>query len=334
MNTAEPNVTIAVVPRERFSHTLETLDGIYATADFPFRLVCIDGGSPPPVRRALEERARRHGFLLHREEEFLVPNRARNLALERVDTEFVVFLDNDALVTPGWLESLVRCAQETGASIVGPLQLIGPPEDEIIHLAGADGRVVERDGRRTLIDVHHFAGRRVRDVADQLRREPTDQIEFHCLLARRDLFDVTGFLDEGLLNSLEYTDLCMLAAKHGRSVWFEPASRVSYMPPESLSWADARYFMLRWSDRWMQASLRHFAEKWGMEPTDPGLDPTIHFQRWHRKRALGRMFGVRGRLGGKLGTRLKERLLLPVFEIGAAWMGRPGGRRSGADAPR
>ena len=35
------------------------------------------------------------------------------LGLERATTLYVAFLDNDVVVEPGWLEALVRCAEES-----------------------------------------------------------------------------------------------------------------------------------------------------------------------------------------------------------------------------
>jgi len=41
----DPQVTIVVVPRERFSLAARSLQSIYEQSDVPFRLVYVDGGS-------------------------------------------------------------------------------------------------------------------------------------------------------------------------------------------------------------------------------------------------------------------------------------------------
>src|SRR5207249_8335576 len=65
------------------------------------------------------------GFCLKKKtERHLVPNEARNIGLRRVRTRYVVFIDNDAVPAPGWLERMVECAEETGAWVVGPLYLV------------------------------------------------------------------------------------------------------------------------------------------------------------------------------------------------------------------
>jgi hypothetical protein len=50
----EPQVTLVVVPRERFSCTQESLESIYEHTEFPFKLVYVDGNSPAKVQRYLE----------------------------------------------------------------------------------------------------------------------------------------------------------------------------------------------------------------------------------------------------------------------------------------
>jgi glycosyltransferase involved in cell wall biosynthesis len=99
------NVTIVVVPRERFSCTQASLESIYTHTTYPFKLTYVDGNSPQPIRHYLETMAEKHDFQLLRTPYYLAPNHARNLGLKSVDTEYVVFLDNDVIVTPNWLDS-------------------------------------------------------------------------------------------------------------------------------------------------------------------------------------------------------------------------------------
>ncbi len=78
-----PQVTIVVVPRERFSYARPSLESILQLTDIPFKLVYVDGGSPAPVRRYLDARAKGQGFEVIRTDHYLPPNTARNLGLAR-----------------------------------------------------------------------------------------------------------------------------------------------------------------------------------------------------------------------------------------------------------
>ena len=59
-----PLVTIVVVPRERFSYTRESLSSIYQNTEFPFELVYVDGNSPAPIQKYLQEQSAQHQFEL------------------------------------------------------------------------------------------------------------------------------------------------------------------------------------------------------------------------------------------------------------------------------
>ncbi|HEY9300605.1 MAG TPA: glycosyltransferase family A protein, partial [Phormidium sp.] len=95
---AEPQVTIVVSPRERFSCARESLESIYQFTDTPFKLVYVDGNSPAKEQRYLQEQAQAKGFELIRTDYYLSPNHARNIGLTHVNTKYLVFIDNDVIV--------------------------------------------------------------------------------------------------------------------------------------------------------------------------------------------------------------------------------------------
>lgn len=265
--TRDARVTLVVVPRERFSFTRRSLESIYEHTDGPFRLVYVDGGAPASVRRYLEAQSRAKGFDLVRTDHYLSPNRARNLGLRRTHTTWIAFIDNDVVVTPGWLPRLVACGDETGADIVSPLLCEGTPVHSVVHCAGGEAgvRVEGRaDGRPTrhIIEKIYRQGQRLRDVRDELKREPTGLAEFHCMLVRAAVLERLGELDERMLNTKEHVDLCMTVSAAGGTIYFEPTSVVTYVPGPPLAWSDMPFYMLRWSDAWELASLKHLQKKW------------------------------------------------------------------------
>jgi GT2 family glycosyltransferase len=265
----DPEVTIVVVPRERFSYTERSLQSIYEHTAFPFRLVYVSAGAPSHVRQFLARESAQKNFQLVSTDYCLAPNEARNLGLREVKTRYVVFMDNDALVTPGWLEALVRCAEETDAWVVGPLYLIGEIEianigRAFIHMAGGAAHIEEEHGRRILYDEHLLADLQLGDQRSQITRGPRDYVEFHCMLVRTDVFARLGRLDERLLSVNEHMDFCFEVRKAGGSVYMEPEALTSYVPPpRGCDWRDLPFFMLRWSDAWNQASASHFNQKHG-----------------------------------------------------------------------
>lgn len=302
-----PGVTLLVVPREQFSKSARSLESIYANTSVPFSLVYVDGNSPPHVRRYLERQSRKYGFLLLREERYLAANEARNIGLAHCAGDYVVFLDNDVEVTAGWLEPLLTCAQETGAAVVGPLYYLGDPRDRLIHTAGADMWIADSGGKRSLHEKHRFGNRPASEARD-LAREPIDLVEFHCLLARRDVVIQVG-LDPGLLSFLDHNDFCFSVKNAGYSVYVEPQSIVSHLTPPPISISDFPFFILRWSNAWIDASVEHFAQKHHLPIDDDGLRSHYRFRDSHRLRLISSARNVLERTLGWRACALVDRFV-------------------------
>ncbi len=258
------SVTVVITQRETFSRTRLALQSVLAEVSRSVPIVYIDGGSPESVRSYLQTEAERWGFTLVRTERYLSPNEARNLGLDHADTKYVVFIDNDVLVAPGWMDALVECAEETGAWLVGPLYCEGLPPHRRVHMAGGLAHITEEGGRRHLHEEHFLPGRRVAEISDTLQRRPTELLEFHCLLARAETFDRLGRLDEALLSMPEHVDLCLAVQAAGGSIFIEPRALVTFMPPPPFALSDIPFFALRWSPDWNRSSVEHFVRKWNL----------------------------------------------------------------------
>jgi GT2 family glycosyltransferase len=272
-----PRVTVAVTQRESFHHTFRSLESLFAGTNVAFELVYVDAGSPPWIKARLERCAAARNFRVIRENRFLTPNEARNVALAACTTDYVVFVDNDILFREQWLERLIDCAAETGAAIVGPMICIGDPPFRRVHIAGGSARIEETDAGRRFHEVHRFVDRPYIDVLSQLRREPVEMVEFHCMLVRRSLFDRVGKLDENLSSASEHMDLCLLARDAGEKVYFEPSAVINQLLPPAFP-ADIEslpFFLQRWSTAKNVESVRHFREKWRLQPDDGALHETL-----------------------------------------------------------
>jgi GT2 family glycosyltransferase len=281
-----PIVTLVVVPRERFSLAIESLESIYNNTNFPFHLVYVDGNSPEKVKKYLDNEAARRNFDLVRSGQYLSPNHARNIGLSYVDAKYLVFIDNDVIVSPGWLDALIKCANETGASVVGPLMCEGEPVHQKIHFAGGESKVItDVKGRRLLREKMYRQGQMASDACPCLKRAQVTLAEFHCVLVRTEIFKKIGKLDEEMLNTKEHLDFCMAVAETGGSIYFEPSSLVTYVPGPPIDMTDVYYYMLRWSNAWTLRSLTHLREKWNLQENTYF---TSKYKKlgWRRKRTI------------------------------------------------
>lgn len=304
--------TVVITPREQFSKAKRSLDTILACTDAAVPIIYVDGNSPRAVAQYVRERASRRPFRVLRTNQYLSANQARNWGLPYVATKYVAFVDNDVSVDAGWLDTLIACAEETGAWVVGPLYLIGEPAKQIIHMAGADVHILEQNGERRLYERHRFSNVPVAQVREQLVRAKTDLMEFHCMLVRMDVFDRLGPLDEGLLSVLDHVDFCLDVAQAGGSIYIEPAAVVAHLAPPPCGISDLPYFFLRFSDAWLDASVQRFAQKHALALTDEEFDGHRRFRDAHRLKALGRARGAVRRLTGRRGLAVADAFFTKV----------------------
>ena len=313
--------TIVVVPRDHWSDTEESLESVFAHTDRPYELVVVDGGSPGATARYLRAAATRHGFRLIRTERPLSPNRARNLGAAAARTRYIAFLDNDVVVAPGWLRELVACAEQTGASVASPLNFEGRPVHTRIHFSGGLAGVEPWGG----------VGREERHLIDRIEKDgaagrgPTGCAEFHCMLVRRGDFERIGGLDERMLSTRENLDFCLAISASGGSIWLEPRSRITYLPPDPLRLSDVPYFALRWSDAWDRASFEHFRDKWGLAE-DAYFEQQYRILGWRRRELMMQGCLLRWLPSTRL-RRAAERALRPLERAVNAWWARRHGHQ-------
>ncbi len=277
-------VTIVVVPREVFSTTQTTLERLLECTEGPYELIVVDGNSPDEVREYLEEAALIYDFTLIRTDVCVTPNQARNLGLKSVRTPYVLFIDNDALVTSGWLEPLLKCAKETEAWAVLPLYFEHTPEQSRLHMVGGTAELGrDESGRHYYREQHHLAHTLLSELEQPIERQKTGLLEFHTVLFSMEMFGELGPLDEGLMSQAEHADISLLIDQKDHKIVLEPTSRVTYVPPRTLKSSDRELFELRWSEAWAAQTQKRFVEKWNLSPAHPELDAALSWVRHHRR---------------------------------------------------
>ncbi|WP_165234104.1 glycosyltransferase family 2 protein, partial [Aquisphaera insulae] len=109
---------------------------------------------------------------------------AVNQGLARARGAYLVLLNNDAVVTDGWLEQLIALADSHETiGMAGPMSNYASPPQLVEHVTYAD-----------LDQMHAFAGR----WRDEHRGEwfTTAKLSGFCLLMKRAVYDRVGGLDE------------------------------------------------------------------------------------------------------------------------------------------
>ena len=266
----KPRVTLLMTVRERHGLTLASIENILANTAIPHRFIFAHGELPPWLEEGVGALARAGRIEPRRFAGNLWPQQLRKALVGEVDTDYVAFVDNDILVSPGWLERLVACADETGAGAVGPVYLWGdgrtPPK---IHMAG--GRLREERTRRGALvmeEEHAHMNQDPLKVIPGLARGPCDTLEFHCMLMPTAIARDPAIFDDDITCVHEHIDVCLTLRSRGLARMLEPASQVTYLAFAPTTLEDVPLLRWRWGRDPMEASIAAFSRKWGVEPDD------------------------------------------------------------------
>ncbi|SHF57869.1 Glycosyltransferase, GT2 family [Desulfacinum infernum DSM 9756] len=225
-----------------------------ASAKVSFEVVVVNNGSADGTECFLDEARKRHPFLrvVHLEHNHGFA-KACNVGARHARGTLLVFLNNDTVVLPGWLEALVDAhTREERAGIVGAKLLY--PDGTIQH-AGIGFRWIESGGVRYPWPVHLWRG--VPLTAPQVnQRREMDAVTGACLLISKSLFEKVGGFDESYYMYFEDVDLNLKVRSLGKRVIYCPESVVIHFEGKS----SPNQCVV---DRLNNQSYRKFHERWG-----------------------------------------------------------------------
>jgi GT2 family glycosyltransferase len=222
--------------------TRNFVEALRRTADpaFPTELVIVDNGSNDGSAEWL---AAQPDVRLVRNPTNEGAPRARNQALSHVKGANVLFMDNDIVVTPGWLERMLyHLAVDAGAACVAACA------DRASH-----GQQVDYAGPTDPASLARFAGARARQFHRQF--QPAAALASYCLLVRGEVIEKIGGWDERFspwgFEDDDYTLRAYFAGWHNRialDVWLH---HDTYAGPKL-----ERHLKL------LDENWRRFKEKW------------------------------------------------------------------------
>jgi GT2 family glycosyltransferase/tetratricopeptide (TPR) repeat protein len=199
--------SILILCCNQLEYTRLCLESVLRFTAAPYELVLVDNGSRDGTAAYLEEIARR-GVT---DRVVLIRNEANrgfaagcNQAIAEARGGYLALLNNDTIVTDGWLDGLIACVEREGSSVglagatsnyANPPQLVAPDYED---LRGLETFAL---GRR-----REFAGRALR----------VERLAGFCLLVRRAVLESVGNLDERFgLGFFDDDDLCVRAREAG-----------------------------------------------------------------------------------------------------------------------
>jgi hypothetical protein len=234
-----PRLAVVVVSFEARETLLAGLAALRAPASFPLELVVVDNASTDGSAESV--RARDPEALLIANRDNLGFARACNQGWRASRAPHVLFLNPDAEVTPGAVETLVSLLESRPA--VGAA---GP------RTRGSDGTIQVSTGpdlmplaelrqRRLVLGVARREAHALAEAeALHAREHEPAWVSGSCLVVRRAALEAVGGFDERFFLYEEDADLCRRLREAGWRVVFTPAAEVKHHLGRSMSKAPRR----------------------------------------------------------------------------------------------
>jgi len=218
-----PVVSIIVLTYNGVEFTHQCLDSILKKADVSYELIIVDNNSKDDTRIFLEKL---ENVKIIYNKENVGFGAGCNQGVGETSGKYLLFLNNDTIVTKGWLSSMLRTIEN--------IKVCGAVGAKLVSFEGVlleAGSIILRDGSCRGI------GRG--DIPSKIKysyRMEVDYCSGACLMINRRLFISIGGFD-GRYSPAYYedSDMCMEIKTRGYKVFYEPSALVYHNEQTSSS---------------------------------------------------------------------------------------------------
>ena len=242
---SEVSCSIIIPVFNQLEYTKECIRSILDRSTYPnYEIIVVDNGSTDGTEEFCQAlMSSTSNFTYYRYDENQGFSKACNQGAKISSGEYLVFLNNDTIVTKGWLKTLVSSIEsDSNIGIIGPK--LAYPTNNTIDNCGYVFSLEKKSAYRIYLNLH------VSTECVNIKREYPALLGA-CLLIRKELF---FNIDMFSIFALEDIDLCLKAKAAGTKVIYEPKSFVyhygsvtfSNHPSELLPKPDPFKFSNKW----------------------------------------------------------------------------------------
>ncbi len=249
--------SIVVVTKDQLPYTRLCLDSVRIHTRESYELIVVDNASTDGTHEylaalAAETEAARAGGDAFAPEVKVIFNdlnagfpKACNQGLRAATGETIALLNNDMIVTPGWLTNLLGCLTATGAGMVGAMSNM---------ISGLQRVDASYDSAESL---ERFAAEFNR--ADRGKWRPTVRLGGGGLLLRREVLDQVGDFDESFTpGNFEDDDLSLRVVRAGFALFIAGDTFIHHFGGVTLGRGQDYADLLR-------RNADHFRAKWATD---------------------------------------------------------------------
>jgi GT2 family glycosyltransferase len=232
-------------------YTKKALVSIRERTSEPYEVIVVDNGSDAATREMLAAIDDPHVRVIYNEtNRGYAGGNNDGIAVARGD--YVVLLNNDVIVTDGWLDGLLDpFARQPGIGVTAPRSNIVVGHQQLAGLSYSNEK-----------GMHAFASERTQDFAGS--GYFADRAIGLCLCIDRTVLEQVGGLDERFgLGNFEDDDFCIRVRAAGYSIYVCNDVFIHHFGSRSFAANKVDY------SKTMSENWKKFSEKWGFPPAMP-----------------------------------------------------------------
>jgi len=245
-----PKVSIVLVSFNQYEFTQKCISSIQENTKIPYEIILVDNNSSDKTVLLTQK---------HFETVKIVPQKtnlgfpiAVNLGINNSIGEYILLINNDTIVTEGWLERMLEIAEaHPEIGIVGPIS------------NSVSGRQLDKNAKyESIEDMHKYAQKVKNENNGQFFQFP--RVAFLCTLVKKEVIDKIGGLDELFSpGNFEDDDFCLRAQMVGYKTVIATDVFIHHYGSVSFKANGESEYAKR-----IEINGQKFVDKWGADPEE------------------------------------------------------------------
>lgn len=256
LESSPPRISVVIPVFNNLDLNRQCLDSIYRGTNLQgVEIIVVDNGSTDGSTDYLRQEENCGRLRLIDNIDNLGFAKACNQGARAARGNLLVFLNNDTVVQPGWLEGLTRCLEKDERIGIVGAKLLYP--DNTIQHAG-----VTFDDHKRVGHIYRY----FHHSHPAVNKEREFQVvTAACMMIRKTLFLAVGGFDEHYQNGFEDVDLCLQIRHLGYKVYYTPQCVVYHLESKTAGRharekENGRYFISKWGERIIPDQFKYYQE--------------------------------------------------------------------------